>query len=197
MIRRALLLLLLARLVAAAPTDQWGYRNATAGDDTELVRVRNAAAMPAIDMGTWTVSDATIYRTVTWTATQIITLNALLIGIMGSTDWLVPPGRGATLAPVAWPWIDPAVKGAQRADATRYLLRAVVNQLMGSTSSLGITPTALQVQWPVDIGVPQSALLQLGCTAGGQGTQGGQAVLLETICPLAALDAALRAAGVP
>jgi len=190
-----LLVCLLPRLVHGAQ-DVYAYRNAAAGDDEEMVRVRNAAKMQRIDPGIWTVADATTYRTITWTATQIVTVNAVLAGIMGSTDWM-RPGMSAILAPVAWPWIDTSLGGAARSQAMRYLLRAVVNQLMHSTGETGIAPTSLQILWPVDIGIPVSALTQMGCTLGGMATQDGASVLQETLCPLAALDAALTAAGVP
>src|SRR5262249_49071142 len=81
---RALALLLVPQLALAAGT--FAYRPAEATDDQEIVRIRNAAAMPRIDYGTWLLADAAAFRA-SYPGTQLVTLDGAAVAVIGSTDW--------------------------------------------------------------------------------------------------------------
>lgn len=193
-------LILLALLFCASPAlaqNIYSFRAVTEVDDPNLITVRNALVagnLAGQGQSAWTAADVVRYRG-EFTKTQVVSRNGVVIGFAGSMDWS-QPGHEAIVAPVDLLHITPTLTLAQRRDGYRYLIRALVNQLLASRSTNGVTPSFLSFEWPVQLATLTPVLTDLGCQQTPGGSVDGVPVTVTLTCDLAALDAALKARGI-
>lgn len=174
----------------------WTFRNLTRIEDAALLALRNSDRLvtdPDAGDREWTPTDLDAFWSV-FDASHAALLDGIPVAALGSIHWNVP-GREAVIAPIHRPFLSAALGAIALRVATRWIFRAVVDQLLGEQSESGVTPTFCSFFMDVATRAPvQDVVLnELGFQHLGDQTIGGVTVAWEMRGDLYAMRAALEA----